>query len=102
MVTPQEEGVDVAWQKEMVDKAEPKVKRQQPCFCGETFGKPVLRYSYPRLQVLRPLGSISPRYGAVYVSVPLLTNSHSIGRIDIPVNFFVGAGIPCVPPVSAE
>lgn len=25
MVTPQEEGVDVAWQKEMVDKAEPKV-----------------------------------------------------------------------------
>ena len=25
MVTPQEEGVSVAWQKEMVDKAEPKV-----------------------------------------------------------------------------
>lgn len=25
MVTPQEEGVEVKWQKEMVDKAEPKV-----------------------------------------------------------------------------
>lgn len=27
MVTPQEEGADVVWQKEMVDKAEPKVMR---------------------------------------------------------------------------
>lgn len=29
MVTPQEEGVEVAWQKEMVDKAEPKVGTQR-------------------------------------------------------------------------
>lgn len=29
MVTPQEEGVNVVWQKEMVDKAEPKVKKRQ-------------------------------------------------------------------------
>lgn len=31
MVTPQEEGVDVAWQKEMVDKAEPKVCMLRYC-----------------------------------------------------------------------
>lgn len=42
MVTPQEEGVDVAWQKEMVDKAEPKViiiaeilSIRGDCCCGE-------------------------------------------------------------------
>lgn len=34
MVTPQQEGAEVAWQKEMVDKAEPKVLAVYSVFLG--------------------------------------------------------------------